>query len=72
MSYAKNYWIGSVAAASLIPCAIGASVAFKLVPSRKFQMPHPKKWVLVRSPVNFLTFVLALCTWIKNIVVKPR
>ena len=33
---------------------------------------HPKKWVLVRSPVNFLTLVLVLCTWIKNIAVRPR
>ena len=30
---------------------------------------HPKKWVLVRNPVRFVTFVLVLCTWIKNIAV---
>ena len=33
---------------------------------------HPGKWVLDRSPVHFLTFVLELCTWIKNIAVEKR
>ena len=34
--------------------------------------PHPQKWVLDRSPVHFLSFVLELCAWIKNIAVKTR
>ena len=31
-----------------------------------------EKWFFDPSPVHFLIFVHELCTWIKNIVVKPR